>query len=102
MSITGIIDCHNCYVNLHLRRYWFLLYKKNENLSYSSADHSRQKLLDGNFRWLTIADENYWTVIFVGLGSADGSYYSRFCRPVVDESYYFLAFCLLGKAGRKS
>jgi hypothetical protein len=34
---------------------------------------SRRKLLDCNFRRLTIADESYWALIFVGQ-EANGSY----------------------------
>jgi hypothetical protein len=34
MSITCIIVCYNCYVNLLLRWYWFLLSKKMKTYNF--------------------------------------------------------------------
>jgi hypothetical protein len=71
--------------------------------NFHRPDHSRRKLLDGNFCRLTIADESYssnfhrlmvWSIEVIGptfIGfEADGSYHfsGNFRRPgKADESY---------------
>jgi hypothetical protein len=77
MSIIAIIVCYNYYVNnnyvnLRLRWYYFLIYKKTKTCNF---------LINLYFRRLWDRSTEVTTLTSVGLGSAD-------------ESYSFLAFLL--------